>query len=138
NRTRPDSFYTSENETLEVPFMVQKEDFNYAKTDRLQLIELPYGKGSFKMVIVLPNKDVALTEVVNTITAEKFAALQKQLQSTKLLLQLPKWEAAYTVDNFKNELSQLGMAEAFGNKADFSQLFDDASAKISQVKHKTY
>lgn len=137
NMTRNDTFYSSEGE-VEVPFMSQKEDFNYAKNDSLQILELPYGNGSFKMVVLLPNKDVALTDLVNTMTAEKFTKLRSDMQSTKLRLSLPKWEAAYTVANFKDELSAMGMAEAFSHKADFSQLFKNAGAKISQVKHKTY
>lgn len=136
--TRDKSFYTSKGE-IKVPFMYKDEYFNYAETDDLQAIELTYGKEKlFSMMVLLPKENTGISDFIASLNPQMFSELNSGLRSEKVKLFLPKWESSYTADNLKNELSKMGMAEAFSGRADFSKLFERQSTAISSVKHKTY
>lgn len=138
NMTRNKSFYTSEGE-IKVPFMYKDEHFNYVETEGLQAIELTYGKEKlFSMMVLLPKENLSISEFIASLNPQMFSDLNSNLRSEKVKLFLPKWESSYTADNLKNELSKMGMSQAFTGGADFSNLFERQSTAISSVKHKTY
>jgi serpin B len=92
--------------------------FNYANTDDLQILELPYKGDKISMLVLLPNEN--LDAIEPTLTAEKLNEYKSIIKETKLdSISLPKFEfnAKYFMGN---TLSALGMPTAFLKNADFS------------------
>lgn len=135
--THNDIFHTSDGKK-ELPFMFIDHRFNYFENEKLQIAELPYGNDFFSMHVLSPSKKTSADQLITELNSNYFNSLVEKMQTTKIKLFLPKWEASYSADNLKEQLSDMGMKLAFENEADFSELFENESTKISQVKHKTY
>ena len=137
-QTRDRDFHTGAGDVKKVPFMFQKNRYNFYQNDDIQVVELPYGNGHFSMYILLPAKNSDLQSLISSFDLNSFAGLSDRMDTVNLNLHLPKWEASYKINNLAPELSQMGMENAFTKKADFTGMYKNRDAKISQVRHKTY
>ena len=114
----------------------EKTTFNYAKTDDLQILELPYKGDKISMLVLLPTKN--LDAIEPTLTAEKLNEYKSQMKETKLdSISLPKFEFD-TKYFMKGTLSNLGMPTAFLETADFSGMTGKKDLFISFVIHQAY
>ncbi len=91
-----------------------------------KLIELPYGNEAFSMVVVLPNEEVVLDELMQGVDAKKWQNWMGQLSlHTNVLLQLPKFTGEYDYnEDLKQTLMEMGVVDAFSIDADFSQMME--------------
>lgn len=135
--THEDAFYAANGDEQDASFMYRKDDFNYTENDSLQVAELPYGDGGFSMVVLLPEEEKSVSELVASMDSGKMKTLQKDMDSTEIKLHLPEWESSYTANDLKQALTEMGMEKAFSPEADLSDMFEE-STEISEVKHKTY
>lgn len=136
--TNDRTFHTTSQTQLQVPFMSKEARFNYLENDSLQMVELPYGNGSFSMYVLLPAKGIRAEALVAALNPTTFSSLLAGLDSAKIQLYLPKWEAAYSIEDLAPELSRMGMGVAFGPNADFTKMYENGQVAISKVTHKTY
>jgi len=135
NRT----FEISAGTSVETPTMslIDTEDvFNYAETDDLQILELPYTGDDISMIILLP-KNNDLSSTIDTIDSDMFSEWTESMVETKVNIYLPKFkvETSYTL---KNYLIELGMNIPFTSSADFSGITGGKDLFISQVIHKAF
>lgn len=138
-KTQEKPFHTKEAGTVQTPFMMKEDKFNYMQNDSLQMIELPYGNGDFNMYVLLPSEETGLDQLVSSLNVNTLNRYMRGLDSVKVVLQLPKWKYGYKIEDLKPELSQLGMGVAFSSQADFSNMYpQEAGAYISDVIHKAY
>lgn len=49
--------------------MYQLEWVNYLEKPNYKAIELPYKRDEFSMVVLLPNEDITLNDLINDISA---------------------------------------------------------------------
>jgi serine protease inhibitor len=132
-------FRISDTETVETPMMyMNPEDveFDYAQTDGLQILELPYKGDKISMLILLPEEN--LEAIDPYLTAEKIEEYKSQMRPTELSsISLPKFEfdTKYFMSNI---LSELGMPTAFLDSADFSGITGRKDLFISEVIHQAY
>ena len=92
-----------------------------------KLIELPYGNEAFSMVVVLPNTEATLDELMQNVDADKWQNWMEQLSlHTNVLVQLPKFTGEYEYnENLKQTLMEMGIVDAFSAlDADFSQMIE--------------
>jgi len=126
---------------IQVPMMLmnpEKTTFNYADTENLQILELPYKGGNLSMLIILPKGNIE--SIKSSLTAEKLAELKGKMQETDLdAIYLPKFEfdTKYSLNEY---LKALGMPTAFddGGKADFSGMTLAEKLFIGLVIHQAY
>jgi len=137
--TRDGIFRISPTNTVEIPMMsMNPEDakFNYAETEDLQILELPYKGDKISMLILLPTEN--LDAIESTLTAEKLNEYKSQMKETKMdSISLPKFEFD-TKYFMKNILISLGMPIAFSDDADFSGMTGKKDLYISNVIHQAY
>jgi len=119
--THEQDFHITSIDIVKTPIMsMNPEDaeFNYAQTEDLQILELPYKGDKISMLILLPTENLDL--IGSSLTAEKLNGYKSQMEETKLdSISLPKFEfdSKYFM---KNTLISLGMPKAFSSDADFS------------------
>lgn len=136
--TRPGAFHSPSGD-VQVPFMAREARYNYLGSDSVQLIELPYGKGDFSMIVALPAAGIDFAQWIRALDQKRFATMVSAMDSSKVKLRLPKWQYAYQVDDLAGDLSRLGMGEAFSPRADFSAMYPPGESHcISKALHKTY
>lgn len=111
-----------------VEYMKQDNfEANVYEDAECKLIELPYGNEAFSMVVVLPNTEATLDELMQNVDADKWQNWMEQLSlHTNVLVQLPKFTGEYEYnENLKQTLMEMGVVDAFSAlDADFSQMIE--------------
>lgn len=62
--TRKSTFHGADGD-CKVDMMYQSDDFDYAENAKLRVLKKPFGNGTFEMVLVLPNGDCDIYDIVN-------------------------------------------------------------------------
>lgn len=132
--TTQKTFITSKNSKIKVPMMVTESSFNYAQNDYGEIVELPYGRGKFSMLLIRPKKKI--NELISKINSEKLTEWNREMNKQKVIVNLPKFEFSYKKE-LNETLQEMGLLQAFQNNANFTKI-SDISIKISKVLHKTY
>jgi serpin B len=123
---------------VRVPMMTQTRDFNYAETDGVQLLELPYVGNELSMLVILPKENVNLADVERELTAERLESWKNQLRMRKVRVLLPKFKMTWGAFEMSAALKALGMVDAFSGKADFSGMDGTHWLSIAAVLHKAF
>ncbi len=136
--TKERDFKITEDNIVKVPMMYMDPDkatFNYADTDELQVLEMPYKDDEISMLILLPKDNLESIE----LTAENLNKWKNQMKEEKLnSIYLPKFEFD-TKYSLNENLKTLGMPTAFDSgKADFSGMTGQKDLFISAVIHQAY
>jgi serpin B len=135
--TRDEDFYLSDGSVVKVPMMNQEEGLEYFSDAELQAVKLPYGDGSFYMIVALPKDERTVNQLINNMTTGKWASILGNMNEQNLKLFMPRFEVEckYLLNQ---PLMDMGLELPFSSsKADFSNMID-APVFISKVNHKTY
>ena len=131
-------FHPSPGKTVMVPTMMRKGDFLYSTNDLFSALELPYGRGNYSMVILLPLPDKKVGDIVEVLTPENWDHWMSAFDTLKdLTIYIPKFSFSYK-KRLNDPLITLGLGIAFSGGADFSGISRDYDLYISQVRHKTF
>ena len=96
---------------------------------------LPYGNGSYEMVVLLPREGKDLSSLLQTMDAKKWKDNLKNTYSSEVDLKLPRFTSAYTRE-LNDVLKLLGMNVMFDReKADLTKM-SVAKAFVSMVLQK--
>lgn len=135
--TRDDDFFLADGSVVQVPVMSQENDLMFHNNSEMQALKLPYGDGSFYMVIALPEEDTTVDQLIKNMTSEKWNSVLGNMAERNLKVFLPRFEVEckYLLNT---SLVNMGMELPFSpSLADFSNMID-APVFISKVNHKTY
>jgi serpin B len=140
--TQKASFYLNNDETADCQMMSLRSDFDYAETDELQIIDLPYNDGYFAMTVLLPESGFDTDSLISALTDEKWNDLISGFSKTTVDLYLPKFKLEW-FRILNDPLIKLGMGIAFcfGGHADFTRINPEANLiglYISEVRHKSF
>jgi len=141
NLTHTAAFYRPGG-TVNVPFMSSGNmSVRVGYDPSLTLVELPYGGGkSCDMYLALPsNKDQSIADFAASFDEARLTSVLPQLDTHNVQINLPKWEYAYSIDDMRPNLAQMGMGIAFGDFADFASMYSvpPGTLYISKAIHKT-
>lgn len=132
------SFETGDGEYILADMMGRKDSLDYLSNETFSAIKLSYGKGNFNMMVMLPNDDKSLQEVVDQLTPSNWEKWQNAFEFTNNVdIRLPKFNIEYEI-TLNKLLQDMGMQKAFTPDADFSGINPARDLYISYVKHKTY
>ncbi|MGV3483645.1 MAG: serpin family protein [Planctomycetaceae bacterium] len=139
DRTKEEDFHRTADETVKVPLMHRRGNFNYGKFEGLQLLELPYGDGSFSMIVLLPEKIDGLEELEAELTFENLSRWMAGLKPEKIVeVYLPKFKTTSQFE-MSRTLAAMGMTSAFDvNSADYSGMTGGKDLFLSAVIHKAF
>lgn len=129
--TRDDVFHLENGRQIEIPFMFQNNNFRHGtdKTRDVQLIELPYERNVFSMIVAIPNDLSAMNNVIQSMTQnclnEWIGILNLGSQTqyhSKIEVFLPKFEISQRL-NLGNYLRLMGIHDLFTpGQADLSRM----------------
>jgi serpin B len=137
--TEEKPFYLSDGTTKDVPMMVQEGSFNYLSNDIIQAVEMPYGAGNYSMIILLPQYNKTLDDIIEQLSNENWNRwLSEFYEEEKVQIHLPKFRFEYK-NLLNDELINMDMGIAFDPyNADFSKINPDWQLFISRVIHKSF
>ena len=137
--TREEDFKTTSGNTIKVPMMSLTEKdtkFNYAQTDNLQVLEMPYDGEELSMLVLLP-KENNLSTLEESLNPGKISELKSMLKEQQVKVYIPKFkfETKYFM---ADTLKQMGMPLAFSSNADFSGMDNTKNLFIAAVIHQAF
>lgn len=136
--TTDEPFTLQNGKMIKVPTMMQKTKMGYLDNDLFSAVELPYGKGNFSMVLMLPNPGKTVQDIENAINRETWKKWTADLNDqTELYIHLPKFKFEFE-KTLNEDLSKLGLGIAFTGSANFSKINPKVPLNISEVKQKTF
>jgi len=139
DNTKPARFHVNNEKSSEVEMMYQQEQFKYAETDELQLLELPYKGAELGMIVLLPRQAARLGKIEQSLTAEKVNAWLGKMHRRKVHVYLPRFKLTWGAFELKDVFKQMGMAEPFSaGEADFSGMTGSKELFISNIVHKAF
>lgn len=131
-------FFFENGTNSQVPTMMIKEKFNYYKHDNFEMLELPYGGKKFSMIVMLPNDNTDVNQLVKMLNPQDMEEWVNKMEPWEKKVFLPKIEFAYD-KGLNEELKALGMTDAFSDtKANFNGITEEPQIFISKIKHKSY
>lgn len=133
------TIFEGDSETyVKTKFMTQIRNFYCYFEDEFSAIRLPYGKGAFSMVILLPKATTSVNDYINSFDRNKWEKCLRNLKEIEeVTLYMPKFKCEFDV-GLKEILSALGMGIAFNDDADFSGICKTLRCMITDVKHKSF
>lgn len=121
--TSEQAFTCEDGGIVRIKMMQQQGRFFYGEADSFRLVRLPYGNGTYEMLVLLPKEGFGLADV----TAElKGAGLPRAMSDLLVNLWLPNFYTKFDI-RLNDLLAQMGMPLAFDPaKADFRKMSDYA------------
>jgi len=137
--TANQTFYQSETVQFPTKFMNSDIAVTTAEVNGLQVIEIPYGRKNFSMLLVVPI--LSLQQQYEKLTPETWlgltSILNEQTWDSATVL-LPKFTFSYET-YFNQALQSMGMLDAFDSYyANFDGISDAEKLFISFVKQNTF
>ncbi|RLG70423.1 MAG: serpin family protein, partial [Candidatus Iainarchaeum archaeon] len=137
--TKEEDFKTSSGKIVKVPMMRlvnTDKKFNYAETEDVQILELPYDGKDLSMLIILPEEN-KLEKIENELSAEKLSEWKGMLKKQKVDIYLPRFKLK-TKYFLADTLKKMGMSTAFDASANFSGINGEGGIWIDEVIHQAF
>lgn len=132
--TTKQKFTTEGGEEIDVPTMMMRSNELFYKDDVVAMVSKRL-QGGYSMIFILPGEGVMCDEAAEYV-AKDFETFLNNLEVRDVSLSLPKFTTDFGM-SLKPVLANLGIKRAFGNKAQFGGISDEALF-ISDVVQKTY
>jgi serine protease inhibitor len=131
-------FYPENGGEVQVDMMNQKMDLNVFSNDSFTSVELPYGKGNWRMFLMLPETGHSIKDIEGQLTAENWNDWLTRYDTLReVQFSMPKFTFSYE-ESLNDVLSAMGMEVAFTDRADFTGILPEGGLLITKVKHKTF
>ena len=132
--TTEKTFTTEKGDEIEVPTMMIRNNESYYSDNMVSMVSKRL-QGGYTMLFILPAEGVKCNEAAEYV-AKDFDAFLQKMEVRNVLLSLPKFTTDFGM-SLKPILANLGIKRAFGSKAQFGGISDEALF-ISDVVQKTY
>jgi len=142
-------FSTSSGVEQMVPTMqMTSSSLHYALFNNYAAVELPFGNEAFSLVVILPDEDTDISDIIAQMDGDLWAqaitvlgnypydAEKGDIIPVEIHLQIPRFKMEYE-RTLNNDLMAMGMKTPFMETADFS-LISQFPLWISGVKQKTF
>jgi serine protease inhibitor len=136
--TQKREFVRENGPSIQVDMMQKTDSVNYLSNDLFSAVEMPYGRGNFNMVVMLPNEGMKCNDIIEALTPENWTIMMRSFVMTKdVSIWLPKFKDEYEV-KLNDVLTAMGMGIAFTEAADFSGINGEGGIYIDYVQHNTF
>ena len=132
------NFSKKDGESIEVPMMNKEDKLEYTSNSLFQAVKLPYGKGKYNMLVMLPAQNKNSQNVIDALSADNLMKWGKEFKTEEhVVVTVPRFKFAFET-GLNDVLKEMGMLKAFSDFADFSKITDKESLFISSVRHKSF
>ncbi|MCF8231746.1 MAG: serpin family protein [Bacteroidales bacterium] len=136
SKTTESTFFLENGTSKSISMMWQKADLKYYDNNQFQLVELPYENKNYCMYILLPDSDVKLERVIDSLNYKSWHSYKESLSMKRNInFGMPRFQCEHSV-GMKDLVSGMGLEKLFHqSKADLSGISDQQVA-ISEMMHK--
>lgn len=141
-QTIMDNFFLFGDSPVQVPMMQMSCTLPYYRDQSCEVVELAYTDKRFCMYVILPTRGTSLKHFVASFSFEQYQRSIVSLADHRGQFAMPRFKFEYG-KRIKPQLMQLGISEAFTDKANFWNMLSPSQPKvpffkIDQVVHKTF
>ena len=136
-KTVTQPFHVSADREVQAPLMTHVDEVGYMEEPDFQAVELPYIGGELAMLVILPRKSDGCGSLESKLSPELLSRSLSLMKKQRVEIFLPRFKLESGF-NLNDTLARMGMADAFGNKADFSGMDGSRRLCISAVFHKAW
>ena len=136
--TAPGTFHLPDGTEITTDMMVApRSQYRFYQDDSKTILDIPYGNQQYSMTLLMPRHQDSLLHLVRSLDATSFRSYLSQMDTVNSSLYFPRFTIDYQA-SLKPTLSRLGMGIAFGDSANFNQLFVDPATPVylSDVLHR--
>jgi len=136
--THPGTFRTLDGGVVQTPLMTLDGGVHHVSNGLVEAVELMYADSAYSMLVVAPAVGRGLEEIDAVLTPSGLDSLVASLESSRILLTLPKFTFDYDV-LLDPALERMGMGIAFIPwVADFTRIGDRDDIHITRVDQKAF
>ncbi len=136
--TYDEYFEVSAQRNVDVKMMKLEDTVKYFSNDICEAVELDYGAGNYSMVILLPEEEQSVSDIIEYLEPGTWNSLVENMQRQWVNVHLPRFKFEYE-KTLNDILTRMGMGIAFSlGYADFSGMAEDRELAIEYVKHKSF
>ncbi len=128
--------FTSANGEKQTVDMLCGKENKYLELENAIGFKKNYVGGDYSFAALLPKEGMTPEELLLTLDPEELNSVLLSPQTVSISTSMPAFEADYS-EELSDILKTLGMTDAFGPEADFSNM-SDSDLYIGSVVHKTY
>ncbi|XP_052859755.1 uncharacterized protein LOC128267006 [Anopheles cruzii] len=142
NATAERPFYTSGRQgTGKATFMKQRDHvFHYRRSEQLgaQFLRLPYHSSHLSMIVILPDEQVTLGQLLQRLTAASVHQELARLEEEEIEVELPKFTIRYA-SPLRECLENLGLGRVFTDQAELTLISrgNATPLKVSTILQKS-
>ncbi len=135
DRNTKGDFQVGKKEYVQSEYMNRAINTFYYSNKYAQMFEIPYTNNKVSLLIILPKSIKKIRKLEKTLNNELFHEYLNNKTRKRISLSIPKFDIESEFDLNKT-LADMGIKEAFTNKADFSGITTKEKLYISKVIHK--
>jgi serpin B len=136
DETQDGPFQVSADQSARVMLMHLRKRFDYAQSDGLQMLELPYAGGELSMLLFLPRKADGLAEMEQGLSGGTIDQWIRDKRSSAVDVTLPRFSLAGEFV-LAGTIKDMGVTDVFDpDRADLSAMGVGGKGWVSQVVHK--
>lgn len=136
-KTRQMTFYGKNSVEYVTDFMNGTQNVALSQSDDAQMMKIDYEKEKASMFIIMPKENVDIDKYISELDEQKFASLEKSMQTFKADVSMPKFKIESRFE-MKKVLMEMGIKAAFTKSADFSKMNGKSNLLIDEVIHKSF
>ncbi|MBQ1653853.1 MAG: serpin family protein [Bacteroidales bacterium] len=136
-KTRQMTFYGKNSVEYVTDFMNGTQNVALSQSDDAQMMKIDYEKEKASMFIIMPKENVDIDKYISELDEQKFASLEKTMQTFKADVSMPKFKIESRFE-MKKVLMEMGIKAAFTKSADFSKMNGKSNLLIDEVIHKSF
>jgi len=135
--TQDRPFRLASGTTKPVPTMTRDGTFYYHRDSAVEVVDLPYGRGAYRMTVLMPVTGGDLGRLIDALDQTAWDRAVAGLDSVSNALFLPRFTLQFGA-GLVPTLRGMGMGIAFGDQANFTGIRRSGGLQISEVKHKSF
>lgn len=136
-KTRQMTFYGKNSVEYVTDFMNGTQNVALSQSDDAKMMKIDYEKEKASMFIIMPKENVDIDKYISELDEQKFASLEKSMQTFKADVSMPKFKIESRFE-MKKVLMEMGIKAAFTKSADFSKMNGKSNLLIDEVIHKSF
>ena len=138
-KTTEAPFHIAAGESESIPMMDQTREFPHGRDGSLQIVDLPFGEGTFAMTVLVPGDGSNIDGEIGSMDETRWESILEKLTTRRVRVVLPRFRVEYD-KSLKETLQSLGMTDPFmPNVADFTGISaTPPPLYISEVKQRTF
>ena len=135
--TTEQPFWVSLDQEISVPMMRLQAPMKFAQIENMQIVELPYAGEEVSLLLAISTAKDGIGFLERHLAWDVLASWRRDIAMQDVELFLPKFSFTSQF-GLVNTLEQMGMTDAFSDRADFSGIEESNTLRLSDVVHKAF